>query len=46
MAEARGVGGVRGVEGDLPLGADLGGGAVVDRGGGVQPDPKITPALV
>jgi hypothetical protein len=41
VAEALGAGGVGRVQGGLSLGADLAGGAVVDAGGGVQPDGLI-----
>ena len=34
------------VEGVLPLGADLGCGAVVHRSRGVQPDPGVTVLMV
>ena len=40
------VGGVGGVEGDGPLGADLAGGAVVDRRRGVQPDAGVAVDVV
>ena len=46
VAEPVGVGRVGGVEGLLALRADLGGGAVVDRGGGVQPDPGVAVLVV
>jgi hypothetical protein len=46
VAEPVGVGDVRGVEGGLPLGADLVGGAVVDRRGCVQPDPGVAVLVV
>ena len=39
VAESVRVGGVGGVEGGLALGADLGGGAEVDRRGGMKSDP-------
>ena len=40
------VGGVGGVESDGPLGADLVGGAVVDRRRGVQPDAGVAVDVV
>ena len=46
VAEPGGVGGVGGVEGDGALGADLGGGAVVDRRWGVQPDAGVAVDVV
>ena len=46
VAEPGGVGGVGGVEGDGPLGADLAGGAVVDRRRGVQPDAGVAVHMV
>ena len=46
MTEPGGVGGVGGVEGRGALGADLVGGAVVDRGGGVQADAGVTMDVV
>ena len=46
VAEAFGAGGVGSVQGGLALGADLGGGAVVDAGGGVQPDPGMAVLVV
>ena len=45
-AEPVGVGGVGGVEGLLAQLADLLGGAVVDRGRGVQPDPGVAMILL
>ena len=46
MVEPRGVRRVGSVEGDAALGADLAGGAVVDRGRGVQPDPGVAVDVV
>jgi hypothetical protein len=46
MPEPGWVGGVRGVEGDGALGADLAGGAVVDRRWGVQPDAGVAVHVV
>ena len=45
-AEPLGVSGVRCVERGLPVGADLGCGAVVDRRGGVQSDPGMAVLVV
>jgi len=45
VAEAIRAGGIGGVQGGGALGADLTGGAVVDRGGGVQADAAV-PVLV
>ena len=45
-AEPAGVGGVGGVEGLDPSGADLGGGAVVDRCRGVQADAGVAVLMV
>ena len=46
MAEPGRVGSVGGVEGLGPLGPDLRGGAVVDRGGRVQPDAGVAMNMV
>ncbi len=46
MAESLGVGGVGGVEGLLPHHLDAVGGAVVDRGRGVQSDPGMAVLMV
>ena len=46
MSEAGRVGGVGGVEGGGALGADLAGGAVVDRRWGVQPDAGVAVDVV
>ena len=46
VPESGRVGGVGGVEGDGALGADLGGGAVVDRRRGVQPDAGVAVDVV
>ena len=46
MPESVGVGGVGGVEGTGPFGADLDGGAVVERGGGVEADAGVAVLVV
>jgi hypothetical protein len=46
MAETDGAGPEGGVQGRLALGSDLGGGAVVDRGRGVQADAGMTMDVV
>lgn len=46
VAEPLGVSSVGCVEGVLPLGADLGCGAVVHPSRGVQPDPGVTVLMV
>ena len=45
-AESFGAGGVGGVENDLALRADGGGAAVVDVGGGVEPDAGVAVLVV
>ena len=46
VAEAGWVRGVRGREGLGSRDAHLGGGAVMDRGWGVEPDPGMAPFLM
>ena len=46
MAEPFGMGCVGRVEGRLTQDSDLGRGAVVDRGWGVQPDPAVAVLMV
>ena len=46
MPESFGVGGVGGVEDGLAVGADGGGAAVVDVGGGVQGDAGVAVVVV